>query len=443
VGRTRRRGWDAELVAELDVRDEDHIVEKHTYDAFYQTDLEGYLDTHGIDDLLICGTLANVCVLHTAGSAGLRDYRPVVVEDALGYITEDHREYAVESTPTGCSARRRLTSRSGSNRPEDGTIDPVISRVNRRVTLLPPMGTVAYGTLSTRHARRGRGRARSRGVGFAGAASVTDGEAIDGGTGPDEGAIGGDAIGGDEPGNDEDGQTGSVPVDPDAPFEARLLRDGDDDRRLFGTGDLDRVQGVITEDDEHLVYVSLGDAGIDALQTGLTDAGATDDPEGVHGVDDARRDRGQAGRSGRGDRVGADRRGVGRGVDAPVRRGVGRGVGVRLAGRRLTGAPPSSRRAVMSTQSVRGDMSDAEGCGRRRGGMDDAEGGMDDAEGVWTTPTGGVWTTPRGCGRRRRRGGDRLRRAALPLCETPMYHRHCKYVCPAHGVVYDCSDTFY
>jgi len=24
-----------------------------------------------------------------------------------------------------------------------------------------------------------------------------------------------------------------------------------------------------------------------------------------------------------------------------------------------------------------------------------------------------------------------------------MYHRHCKYVCPEHGVVYDCADTFY
>jgi hypothetical protein len=24
-----------------------------------------------------------------------------------------------------------------------------------------------------------------------------------------------------------------------------------------------------------------------------------------------------------------------------------------------------------------------------------------------------------------------------------MYRRHCKYVCPAHGVVFDCSDTFY
>ena len=87
--------WGAELHGDLDVREADHVVEKHTYDAFHQTDLEGYLDAHGIDDLLICGTLANVCVLHTAGSAGLRDYRPVLVEDALGYIEASHKEYAV------------------------------------------------------------------------------------------------------------------------------------------------------------------------------------------------------------------------------------------------------------------------------------------------------------------------------------------------------------
>ncbi len=88
--------WEAQLVDELDVREDDHVVVKHTYDAFYRTDLEGYLDTHGVDDLLICGTLANVCVLHTAGSAGLRDYRPVLVEDAVGFIEEEHREYAVD-----------------------------------------------------------------------------------------------------------------------------------------------------------------------------------------------------------------------------------------------------------------------------------------------------------------------------------------------------------
>ncbi len=88
--------WEAELVDELDVRDEDHVVVKYTYDAFYRTDLEGWLDVHDVHDLLICGTLANVCVLHTAGSAGLRDFRPVLVEDAIGAIEPGHKEYAID-----------------------------------------------------------------------------------------------------------------------------------------------------------------------------------------------------------------------------------------------------------------------------------------------------------------------------------------------------------
>jgi len=30
-----------------------------------------------------------------------------------------------------------------------------------------------------------------------------------------------------------------------------------------------------------------------------------------------------------------------------------------------------------------------------------------------------------------------------PSCGQPMFRRHCKYICPQHGVVYDCSDTFW
>jgi nicotinamidase-related amidase len=88
--------WDAELVEELEPRESELVVVKHTYDAFYRTELEGYLESHGIRDLVICGTLANVCVLHTAGSAGVRDYRPILLEDAVGAIEDDHREYALE-----------------------------------------------------------------------------------------------------------------------------------------------------------------------------------------------------------------------------------------------------------------------------------------------------------------------------------------------------------
>ncbi len=29
-----------------------------------------------------------------------------------------------------------------------------------------------------------------------------------------------------------------------------------------------------------------------------------------------------------------------------------------------------------------------------------------------------------------------------PRCDAAMYKRHCKYVCPQHGVIIDCSDPF-
>ncbi len=88
--------WEAELVDGLPVEETDHVVEKHTYDAFQGTELDGWLSARNVRDLVFCGTLANVCVLHTAGSAGLRDYRPVLVEDAVGYIEAGHREYALD-----------------------------------------------------------------------------------------------------------------------------------------------------------------------------------------------------------------------------------------------------------------------------------------------------------------------------------------------------------
>lgn len=87
---------DAALLADLDVREEDLVVEKHTYDAFYDTQLEGWLRARGIRNLVLCGTLANVCVLHTAGSAGLRDFRSLLVSDCIGAIEENHKEYALE-----------------------------------------------------------------------------------------------------------------------------------------------------------------------------------------------------------------------------------------------------------------------------------------------------------------------------------------------------------
>lgn len=37
---------------------------------------------------------------------------------------------------------------------------------------------------------------------------------------------------------------------------------------------------------------------------------------------------------------------------------------------------------------------------------------------------------------------DATRGRTCPYCETALYRRHCKYVCPQHGVIIDCSDPF-
>lgn len=88
----------AEIVDDITVEDDDFVVEKHTYNAFDSEELDEWLTENGIQNLIICGTLANVCVMHTAAGAAKRDYKPVVVTDALGYINEQHRQYAVDHT---------------------------------------------------------------------------------------------------------------------------------------------------------------------------------------------------------------------------------------------------------------------------------------------------------------------------------------------------------
>ena len=141
--------------------------------------------------------------------------------------------------------------------------------------------------LSRRGVLGGLGAACAVGaVGFAGAASIDDGgDAPDSGDAPD-----GDGPGSDGSAEDAEGTaTTSVAVDPDAPFEARLLYDdGSDDGesgdgesgdRLFDAGDLEYVRGVREGDGEHLVYVALSGPGRESFADRLEGSGAVDDPE--------------------------------------------------------------------------------------------------------------------------------------------------------------------
>lgn len=81
--------WGWQIIEELKPREEDLIVQKNRYDGFYGTWLEHFLShTWDIRDLVIVGTMSNVCVLHTAASAGLRWYHIVVPADGISTITD-------------------------------------------------------------------------------------------------------------------------------------------------------------------------------------------------------------------------------------------------------------------------------------------------------------------------------------------------------------------
>lgn len=78
-GPLRSRLWHA-----LDVRPDDLVVEKTAYSAFFpgRSPLPGLLAEHGVDTILITGTLTNVCCESSARDAATMGLRVLMVADA-------------------------------------------------------------------------------------------------------------------------------------------------------------------------------------------------------------------------------------------------------------------------------------------------------------------------------------------------------------------------
>lgn len=63
----RRGSASWQLVEDLGTQPADHILtSKRTYDAFQGTELQGLLDERGVDAVLVCGVMTNLCCETTA-----------------------------------------------------------------------------------------------------------------------------------------------------------------------------------------------------------------------------------------------------------------------------------------------------------------------------------------------------------------------------------------
>ena len=90
--------WGWQIVDELEPREGEAVIRKVRYDAFYGTHLDHFLRIWGVNTLVVCGTVANICVHYTAASAALRWYDVVIPRDATSALDPFDLESSLRQT---------------------------------------------------------------------------------------------------------------------------------------------------------------------------------------------------------------------------------------------------------------------------------------------------------------------------------------------------------
>jgi nicotinamidase-related amidase len=94
----REGSWGWEIVEELKPLEAEVAIRKVRYDAFYGTHLDHFLRIWDVDTLIICGTVANICVHYTAASAALRWYGVIIPKDATSALDPFDLEASLRQT---------------------------------------------------------------------------------------------------------------------------------------------------------------------------------------------------------------------------------------------------------------------------------------------------------------------------------------------------------
>jgi len=84
----------SEVIEDLGPKEEDIFIEKSTYSAFYNTNLDKILKKLGIDTLRITGTVTHICILFTAAEGGIRGYDVEVPSSCVAGLDEYDEKFA-------------------------------------------------------------------------------------------------------------------------------------------------------------------------------------------------------------------------------------------------------------------------------------------------------------------------------------------------------------
>jgi nicotinamidase-related amidase len=86
-----------ELADCLSPRPDEYLIRKRRYSAFFATELELVLRSHGVGTLILVGGLTDVCVHYTFADAHQHDYHCRVVTDCVGGSSWRAHDAALEA----------------------------------------------------------------------------------------------------------------------------------------------------------------------------------------------------------------------------------------------------------------------------------------------------------------------------------------------------------
>ncbi len=91
----------AELVDEIKPAANELFITKTKYSVFEGTDINVQLKDLGINTVVICGVMTNLCVDTTARHAFMKDFQPIVVEDACAANCKEFHNAAISNLKYG------------------------------------------------------------------------------------------------------------------------------------------------------------------------------------------------------------------------------------------------------------------------------------------------------------------------------------------------------
>lgn len=86
----------SQIIDDFQVLQEDKIIRKRRYSAFYGTDLDLYLREKGVDEISLVGVNTNICVLYTAADGRNISYKVNVYKNGVVSFDRGSHEFALK-----------------------------------------------------------------------------------------------------------------------------------------------------------------------------------------------------------------------------------------------------------------------------------------------------------------------------------------------------------